>query len=81
MPLDEINLYEFIGVMIGDGCLLYYPEHRVYGIEITGNAIEERDYYEKLERFIIKEFDVKVRIYVKYFKNGKGLKLVAYRGL
>ncbi len=76
--MEEINLYEFIGIMIGDGCLLYYHEHRVYGIEITGNATEEKDYYQKIKRFIIKEFGLNPRVYVKYQKNGKGLKLVSY---
>jgi len=73
-----MNLYEFIGIMIGDGCLLYYPKHRIYGIEITGNAIEEKDYYEKISKFMQGEFNLKPRIYVRSMTSGKGLKLISY---
>src|SRR3989344_697575 len=76
--MDPVNLFEFIGIMIGDGCLLYYPEYGIYGIEITGNAIEERDYYERIREFIIREFHLKPRVYVKHLKNGDGLKLIVY---
>lgn len=64
--------------MIGDGCLLYYPKHRIYGIEITGNATEETDYYDKIARFIKNEFNLKSRIYVKHQPLGLALKLVVY---
>lgn len=76
--MEEINLYEFLGIIIGDGCLLYYPEHRVYGLEITGNATEEQDYYLKIKNFITKEFNLNSRVYVRKMKNGTGLKLVVY---
>lgn len=64
--------------MIGDGCLLYYPKHRVYGVEITGNATEEKDYYEKISKFMQKEFNLKPRIYVRKEIKGEGLKLISY---
>ena len=64
--------------MIGDGCLLYYPKFKIYGIEITGNAVEERDYYLKISKFINEEFNLNPRIYVKESKKGRCLKLVVY---
>ena len=76
--MDKINLYEFIGIMIGDGCLLDYPKHNIYGIEITGNATEEVDFYKKIEEFIKSNFDVNVRVHVRKDKTGQSLKLICY---
>lgn len=76
--MKKINFYEFLGIMIGDGCLLYYPNHRIYGIDITGNAIEEQDYYQKIAKFLKEEFNLKPRIYIKHQPKGDGLKLIVY---
>lgn len=73
-----INLYEFLGIIIGDGCLLYYPKHRIYGLEITGNATEEKDYYQKISSFITKEFGLVPRVFVRKMPLGQGLKLIIY---
>lgn len=32
---------ELIGLIIGDKCIFYYPQHRVYGLEIAGNANDQ----------------------------------------
>ena len=64
--------------MIGDGCVIYYPKHKVYGIEITGNATEEKDYYAKIAQFMKKEFSLNPQVYVRKMKVGKGLKLISY---
>jgi len=74
----EMNIYEFLGVIIGDGCLLYYPKHRIYGLEITGNATEEKDYYEKISYFITKKFGLVPRIFIRKMPLGQGLKLIVY---
>jgi len=76
--MNKINFYEFIGIMIGDGCVLYYPHHKVYGIEITGNADEERDYYQMMSEFLEKKFKKIPRVYIKHEKSAKCLKLVMY---
>ncbi len=73
-----MNIYEFLGIIIGDGCLLYYPRHRIYGLEITGNATEEIDYYEKISNFIIKEWGLVPRVFIRKMPLGQGLKLVVY---
>ena len=61
--------------MVGDGCVRYYPEKRVYTIEITGNADDEKDYFEKISNFLQKKFNKTPRIYIKHLSNGKALKL------
>jgi DNA-binding transcriptional regulator WhiA len=73
-----INKYQFIGIMIGDGCLLYYPKHRIYGIEITGNAVEEVDFYNSIKQFLKLNFNVNVRVYIRKYHNGKAIKLICY---
>lgn len=47
-----MNLYELYGVILGDGCIIYRPDIRVYSLEIVGNVTEEMDYYEKLKNFL-----------------------------
>ena len=72
-----MNLYEFIGIMIGDGCLMDYPHLRAYRVEITGNVVEERDYYEKISVFLQKEFNLTPKVFERSYKDGsKGLKLI-----
>ena len=73
----KFNLYEFIGVMIGDGCLMDYPHLRAYRVEITGNVVEERNYYEKISIFLQKEFNLTPKVFERSYKDGsKGLKLI-----
>ncbi len=76
--MKNINFYEFLGIMVGDGCLLYYPKYRIYGVEITGNAMEEQDYYQKIAKFLKEEFNLNSKIYVKHQPKGDGLKLIVY---
>ena len=73
----EFNLYEFIGVLIGDGCLMDYPHLRAYRVEITGNVVEERDYYEKISSFLQAEFSLKPKVFTRTYNDGsRGLKLL-----
>ena len=76
--MQQINFYEFIGIMIGDGCVLHYPRHRIYGIEISGNADEEKDYYQKIAKFIKEKYNLNPKVFVKKSKQRKGLKLRVY---
>lgn len=73
-----INFYEFIGILIGDGCIHYHTKHAIYGVEITGNPVEESDYYVEISKFMESYFQKKTRIFVKEEKKGSGLRLVAY---
>ncbi len=74
----EFNLFELIGVILGDGCILNYPDKHVYGLEITGNAYEEIDYYVRISQFIEALVNKKPRLYIKKEKLGKSLKIVVY---
>ncbi len=77
--MDEIDLYEFIGIMIGDGCLIDYPHANQYGIEISGNVIEEEDYYEKISTFLKREFDLNSKVFTRTYKDGsRALKISLY---
>lgn len=76
--MTKLNFYEIIGIMIGDGCVLYYPEKSVYGIEISGNVDEEKEYFELISSFLEKMFEKKPRISIKYSSKGRCLKLVLW---
>jgi len=70
-----MNLYEVIGIIIGDGNILYNLKNRTYRLEITGNAEEDNDYFNKILNTLKTECKNKVRIRIKLEKNGKGLRL------
>tara|TARA_Y100000310_G_scaffold197792_1_gene197856 strand:- start:1492 stop:2208 length:717 start_codon:yes stop_codon:yes gene_type:complete len=53
-----MNIYEFIGIIIGDGSILYNKEKKYYRLEIAGNVTEEKNYFEKISRFMINEFNI-----------------------
>ena len=76
--MTQLNFYEIIGIMIGDGSVLYYPEKGVYGIEISGNVDEEKEYFEMISFSLEKMFGKKPRISIKYSPKGRCLKLVLW---
>lgn len=49
--LEPINIYELIGIILGDGCIYYNTNQRIYMLEITGN-INEIEYYKRISTFI-----------------------------
>ncbi len=74
--LEQFNLYELIGVLLGDGYLAHFPVARVYFIEIAGHAKESKEYFVKIQRFIKEEFGLPSRIRVRREKKGESLRLV-----
>lgn len=73
----EPDFLEFYGVMMGDGCLLYYPQHRIYGIEIAGN-IEQTEYLKKICQ-IIEKYTLKKPRFDGFKSNSKNaIRLVLY---
>ena len=76
--IKKFCIYELIGVILGDGSIWNYPDKRIYGLEISGNAEEELDYFRKISSFIENKIGKKPKIRVKYEKLGKTLKLVIY---
>jgi DNA-binding transcriptional regulator WhiA len=76
--LKVINVYELIGIIIGDGSIWNYPNHRIYGLEITGNATEDSDFFRRIASFIFELTGKQPSVRIKYEPKGKSLKLVIY---
>jgi len=70
-----VNIYEFLGILIGDGYMRYRPDQRVYQIEITGNVVEDYNYFIKISKFIHNLTGRKPSIRVKTEYNGQSLRL------
>ena len=70
--LPEFNLYELIGLIIGDGHIIY---DKKYVLEITGNADEDREYFNKVSDFIKKETGKTPQIRFHKDKRGKYIRL------
>ena len=49
--LKEMNLFELIGILLGDGSIWNYPQHGIYGLEITGNVLDDNEYFQKISDF------------------------------
>lgn len=70
-----MNLYEFLGYHIGDGCILYNPKKPYYILEIAGNADDQIEYFEYLSGFIEKKFGIKPKVKIRKEKKGRCLRL------
>jgi hypothetical protein len=54
----DIYLAELIGIILGDGCLVYNEKKGNYYCEIVGNPSTEMEYYEKyIRKLVRKVFD------------------------
>jgi len=71
--LEQFNIYELIGVYLGDGSIIFKPP--IHQFEICGNADDEQYYFSKISGFLKKEFDLNPRIRVKPEKGGQSLRL------
>ena len=70
-----MNIYEFIGVLIGDGYIRHNSKRRVYQIEIAGNVDEDYEYFIKISEFVQKITSRKPTIRIKKEKTWKSLRL------
>lgn len=75
---QKLNFYELVGIILGDGCIYNYPTKGIYGLEISGNAEEDHEYFLKISSFIENLIGKKPRIVTKIEKLGKSLRLVVY---
>ena len=75
---QKLNFYELVGIILGDGCVYHYPEKGIYGLEISGNAEEDQEYFLKISSFIENLIGKKPVISMRNHKLGKSLKLVVY---
>lgn len=60
----EINkeLAELIGLIIGDGHIMYQSYNRTYRLTITGDVKEDKEYFEKISNIIFKIINKKPKI-------------------
>lgn len=63
---------ELVGIIIGDGCI--YTNYRKYCIEIVGNPLSDRDYFNHISTLIERTLNKKPQIRVRY----RGLRLRFY---
>lgn len=71
-----MNIYELIGVILGDGYIHYNEKQHVYFLEITGNADEEMDYYHKIQTLLTNLSSWKPKLRIRKEAKGKSLKLI-----
>ena len=72
------NLAELVGVIIGDGSILYNKEKRIYRLEIAGNATEDIEYFNKLKEIINKISLSKNRAKIRFRKHKLGKSITLY---
>ncbi|MEK6862065.1 MAG: hypothetical protein AABY07_08940 [Nanoarchaeota archaeon] len=69
------NIYELIGVIIGDGSILYNPKKYLYRLEIAGNYTEDYKYFLKLSQIILEISGNKPKIRFREHKLGRSITL------
>jgi len=63
------DLAELIGIIIGDGCISRNPGRKDYRIQISGNPLEDKDYFENyIPALLFRVLKIKVIPYIG--KNG-----------
>ena len=73
--IQKVNFYELIGVILGDGCIKYYPSHPVYTLEITGDAKDDQEYFNRLKGLIAKITNKTPTLRISRQKGGRALRL------
>lgn len=71
-----MNLYELMGIILGDGYIFYNTKKSRYRFEIYGNAEEDKYYFEQIAEFI-KSIGFEPKLFIKFERLGKCLKLTA----
>ena len=69
------DVCELIGVIIGDGSIIYNSKNRTYRLEIAGNATEDPRYFSMLSKTIFKLSKKEPKIRFRQHKKGKGITL------
>ena len=54
MKASKINLYELIGLIIGDGSILYNYRNKWHRLQISGDVNQDKEYFDHLSNFIYK---------------------------
>ncbi len=74
--MEKINLYEFIGIIMGDGCIRYSTKKRVYSFELVGDVDEHKEYFDRISDLIFSLASRRPKIWVRYEKLGRSLRLM-----
>jgi len=70
-------IFELVGVILGDGYIYYKPPH--HHLEISGNATEDRPYFENyLSKLLQNLVNRKIHIYERHDRKGKSIRLAVY---
>jgi DNA-binding transcriptional regulator WhiA len=68
-----MNFYEFLGVFLGDGCIVYNPVKHIYDLEFSGNALDQKEYFKDLGEFIFSDSGKMPKIWIKEHRLGHSL--------
>lgn len=71
----RFNLYELIGVILGDGSITILPNKGIYRLEISGNAEDGEEYFLKISNFIFGLSGKRPKIRIRNERLGKSLRL------
>lgn len=70
-----MNFLEFIGYFLGDGCIIYKPSKSIYALELSGNVIDQDEYFHTLSAFLKNESNYTPRLRIRKKHNGQSLTL------
>jgi len=73
-----MNKYELIGIILGDGNIYYNEEKSVYTLEITGNADEDVEYYQRIKQLLFELSAHEPKLKIRHEKLGRSLRLLLY---
>src|SRR3989338_5041782 len=76
--IRKLNFPELVGIILGDGHIYHYPSHHIYGLEISGNASEDREFFERIADYLEPIAGKRPKIRVKNHELGKSLQLLVY---
>lgn len=70
-----MDIYEFIGFLIGDGNIYYRIKSRIYRVELVGNVEEDYDYFDQIEKFLSIYTGSKPLKFIRQEKKGKSMRI------
>lgn len=76
--IRKLNFPELVGIILGDGHIYHYPPYHIYGLEISGNASEDRVFFNRIAGYLEHFVGKRPKIRVKIHTFGKSLQLLVY---
>ena len=75
MNKREVNLSEFVGLIIGDGSILYKYRGAHYRLSIVGDVHQDVEYFDEIRSFVYELVGKLPKIRIRKMKMGLGLDL------